>query len=87
MVQRYYVKLAVMKDVPTMSLKEEYVGNMVPSKSGRNAITKDVPIMLRKEGCVSDTGRKVLVHFASMRVTQLLRRRRRRRVPKVGLKH
>ena len=45
------LRLAVMKDVPTMHRKEGFVSSMVPRSATRYAVMKDVPPMRRMELC------------------------------------
>ena len=47
--QQPILRLAIMKDVPIKQRKEEYVSDMVPELRGRDAVTKDVPVMLSWE--------------------------------------
>ena len=47
-------RLAVMKDVPSMYIQEEFVEGTVHHGQKRLACMKDVPIMRRKEEHVSD---------------------------------
>ena len=44
----------VMKDVPTLLFREEYVSGMVQLKRGRLVVMEDVPIMLSKEEFAKD---------------------------------
>ena len=59
MVQRYSVKLAVMKDVPTKLSKEEYVGDMVQRYYVKLAGMKDVPTKQSRE----DSDRHGFKHY------------------------
>ena len=57
--KRKCTRYVLMKDVPTMLFKEEYVLNMAQSVHLlRYAVTKDVQTMTRKEGYVSDMVQK-----------------------------
>ena len=58
-IRRKCTRGVLMKDVPTMLFKEEYVLNMAQSVHLlRYAVTKDVQTMTRKEGYVSDMVQK-----------------------------